>query len=437
MFGVDRDASKFLLAGLLFAGAALYILAAFSIGTVSEEPSSDDPPDNLVDDFWRRLKMVSTDKVLRQFVIARSLLLGAASLRDFVAIHFRANLRPYLAERPGVLHFVMDPEAGGTFIAHDLDREWVYMAPFDPSRQSVHDFDERRCTEIVRRAIGDEHADVEIVRSGPWHMTAQVAERMRSGRTFLAGDAAHRFPPTGGMGLNTGVGDAHNLVWKLCATADGWAGPGLLDSYHIERHPVAEVNCHQSATNAFKMVLLAGALGLQAGATSDDLAAVLADPARRPDIDAAVLEQATHFDMLGLQLGYVYADGALARTGEPPLPIDDPRHFAPTGEVGARLPHGWLADGRSTLDLVATDSMTLLSVGAHDGWAAAVDTAAVPMSHIPLDDESVDSAWRSMCGLGVGGALLIRPDQHIAWRCDTTPLSPEAELAHAAATILR
>jgi 2-polyprenyl-6-methoxyphenol hydroxylase-like FAD-dependent oxidoreductase len=349
-------------------------------------------------------------------------MIGPTGIQSFVAIHFRANLRDVIAHRLGVLHFVMDPEAAGTFIAHDIDHEWVFMVAFDPETESVDDYGTERCERIVHAAIGDETTPIEIVGSGTWHMTAQVAEAMRRDRAFLMGDAAHRFPPTGGMGLNTGVADAHNLVWKVLAVETGWAPSSLLDSYETERRPIAEINCHQSLTNAFKMVILADALGLHPGATSADLEATLADPSRAQVIAAAVQEQAMHFDMLGLQIGYVY--GA-------PGP-EDPSVFAPTGEVGSRLPHAWLADGRSTLDLVAATGMTLITCGAHDAWASALGSSAVPVQHVRLGDEAnVDAGWFTTCGLGADGALLVRPDQHVAWRSEQLPPDPADALAQA------
>jgi 2-polyprenyl-6-methoxyphenol hydroxylase-like FAD-dependent oxidoreductase len=359
-------------------------------------------------------------------------MIGPAGLRSFVAIHFRGSLRRYVADRPGALHFVMDPDVSGTFIAHDIDNESVFMTPFDPGAESVDDYPRDRCASMVLAAIGDPDADIEVVDVGTWYMTAQVATSMRAGRVFLAGDAAHRFPPTGGMGLNTGVADAHNLVWKLLAVRNGHAGASLLDTYETERRPIAEVNCHQSLTNALKMGILADALNLSSGATVENLQATLADSTRRPVIDAAVAEQATHFDMLGLQLGYVYETPLNPGASTSPEEVD-PTPFTPTGEVGARLPHAWLADGRSMLDLVAVDGMTLFSFCRHEAWAQVGG-----VHHVRLDDDlPAITEWRNTCGLALDGAILVRPDQHIAQRWISCPRDPAAETARTLQLVLR
>ncbi|MEM8620073.1 MAG: FAD-dependent monooxygenase [Actinomycetota bacterium] len=360
-------------------------------------------------------------------------MVGPPSLQSFIAIYFAAtDLRPMIADRLGVLHFVMDPAASGTFIAHDLDREWVFMTSFDPENESVDDYDHERAGAIVRTAIGDTEADIDVVSVGSWHMSAQVSERMRDGRIFLMGDAAHRFPPTGGLGLNTGVADAHGLVWRLGAIADRWADASILDTYEVERRPVAGVNCEQSMTNAFKLATLIEALGIPTDPTTEGVLGRLADPEHTESIAAAVQEQQTHFDMLGLQLGYCYAEGALARDGDPPPPISEPSEFAPSGDVGARLPHAWLDDGRSTLDLVGAGAMTLLSFGEHDKWAASLADADTPVDHVRIGvDAAPTGAWAGQCDVGADGALLVRPDQHVAWRSDSIA-SPGPAGVHAA-----
>jgi 2,4-dichlorophenol 6-monooxygenase len=186
---------------------------------------------------------------------------GPDRLQNFVMIHFLAALRDRLGSPPSVLNFVCDPVDGGAIVVHDLDHESTFMVPYDADRESLEDYDEQRCAELLRRALRDPDLDFEIESRSTWAMTAQVADRYREGRVFLVGDSAHRFPPTGGLGLNTGVQDAHNLAWKLAFVLKGLAGPSLLDSYEAERRPVAQHNADQSLKNALRLIEVPQALG--------------------------------------------------------------------------------------------------------------------------------------------------------------------------------
>ena len=353
---------------------------------------------------------------------------GPARIASFVMIHFESDLRARVGRRPAVLYWTTAPCAGGTFVAHDIDSTWVYMHAFDAERESLADYGAARCTEIVRRAMGDARAVIPIRTISTWHMTAQVAARYRERRVFLAGDAAHRFPPTGGLGLNTGVQDAHNLVWKLAAVEAGWAPPSLLDSYEAERQPVARENADVSLRNAARLLEVTQAL-----ATEDD-------GGRAARVSAAIANQAEHFDMLGLQLGFHYERGAVVADGTPPPAVANPvRDFVPTGRPGARLPHAWIDGARSTLDLVPHDRFALVTGAAGDAWraaAAAIETP--PLAHVAIgrDVPDRDGAWAAALGIERDGALLVRPDQHVAWRAARGSADPPAALSRALAGIL-
>ncbi len=337
-------------------------------------------------------------------------LIGPRSLQSFVMVHLAADFRSIVGPEPGVLYFVVDPASGGTFISHGRDREWVYMRPWDPETQPVETLTVEHCAALVRAAMTDPAAAFEVLTVGTWHMSAQVAERYRAGRTFLVGDAAHRFPPTGGLGLNTGVADAHNLIWKIAAVEAGWLGSDLLDTYESERKPVAQFNCDQSMLNAFKMIEIPIALGVSDDVEASTVAVrdVLADANRRAVVEAAIAGQAIHFDLLGLQLGHHY-DGPLVEPDGTAAPeLEEPaRDYLPTTRPGGRLPHAWLPDGRSTLDLIDARLPTVLVMMGVDH---PIGGPMLTVAHCPAD------VWSATFELDATQCLVVRPDQHVAYR---------------------
>jgi 2,4-dichlorophenol 6-monooxygenase len=367
---------------------------------------------------------------------------GPDRLQSFVMVHFRASLRGIPEVPPGVLFFVVDPAVGGAaFVIHDLDREAVFMHPYDPEKESAADYDPPRCERLIRAALEEPGLPLEITTISTWAMTAQVAEHYRVGRIFLVGDAAHRFPPTGGLGLNTGVQDAHNLAWKLAMVHRGRAPETLLESYERERRPVARMNADQSLRNALRMTSVGQALGItdQSEESGARMRAVLADPPARARAEAAVADQAEHFDMPGLQLGFCYTEGALLP--DEPVPEMKPRIFAPSARPGSRLPHAWLDDGNdraSLLDRVPLDRFILIAGPDAAGWSDAAAALAQPdLETLSLSKELLPEldAWLSLAGIAADGALLVRPDQHVAWRARSSGKDPTSELTEALAVV--
>lgn len=350
---------------------------------------------------------------------------GPEGLQHNMMIHFEADLRPLVADRPGILYFLFEPDAQGALIAYDQGKTWVLMHGFDPATTSPDAFDDKTCIALVEQAVGANLPDIEIKNVGPWTMCAQVAERYRAGRIFLVGDAAHRFPPTGGLGLNTGIGDAQNIAWKIAAVENGCAGDALLDSYETERRPVAQINTEQSLENAGKMFDLFAALyGADPEKTRERFDALCADPAAFPELAPAIELQRPHFDSLNLQLGYRYFSDAVVDPAptDPSAPIDISR-YVPSTQTGAALPHQWVThqgETASLLSLLPMDRFTLLVGPSDAAWAERVATAPVPLS-ILVDgrDFESDKSWFDHTGLADTGALLVRPDRHIAQRYDS------------------
>lgn len=370
---------------------------------------------------------------------------GPPKIRSFIMAHFEVDLREFVKDCPGILHWLLDPEqrAGG-LIAHDIDREWVLMVPYDDESETLEDFDQERCVQLLHDAIGDVPSKpARLIQTSKWNMSAQVAQSFRSGRVFLAGDAAHRFPPAGGLGLNSGVQDVHGLAWRLAGVLDQWADISVLDSYEIERRRVAQNNSNQSLRNAKRVKMIQQAMGTEQDPSRARMKAALADPTQRSEVVAAIQAQAEHFDMLGLQLGYRYEDGAIVPDGsEPPTVLNSVREYVPTAMPGARLPHAWMErDGVrcSTLDAIEPGTFTLFTSHPSVEWeSAASEISEVPITVISVgrDMHDLEGFWANVSELAPGGALLVRPDQHVCWRAKSRPDNPREALRTALDEIL-
>jgi 2-polyprenyl-6-methoxyphenol hydroxylase-like FAD-dependent oxidoreductase len=335
---------------------------------------------------------------------------GPEGLQTNMMIHFEADLRHFVGDRPAILYFLFGPGPNGVLIAYDVGKTWVLMSPCKPD-DTPESFAEDVCRKLVEAALGASIPQLKIMGARQWVMSAQVARTYRSGNAFLAGDAGHRFPPTGGLGLNTGVADIDNLCWKIAAVEEGWANPGILDSYEPERRTVAQTNMQQSLVNAMRMMSVFQALGYAPGAPCDpaDFGRRLSDPVSRVAVDAAIADQKDHFDSLRLQLGYAYGD---ALSDDAMLPVSQ---FVPKAVPGARLPHIALRDGRSTLDLAGTNGFVLLCGLKAEAWKPIANACRAPIAILTegADFEAAHGSWSAHMGLEPTGALLVRPDGHL------------------------
>jgi len=344
---------------------------------------------------------------------------GRGRMRANVSFYFRSH--DFLAihgKGLGNLYFVLAPDAFGVFTAINGRDFWNFQYYFlDPARETA-DLDAR---EVLTRAVGRPF-DFELLGTQHWHHHQSVARRWRAGNVFLAGDAAHLFVPTGGVGMNTGIGDAIDLGWKLDAVGKGWGGPLLLDSYEEERKPVAVRNSVISANNSDKIDMV-----------MDEIEAVIEEDSAAGDAHRAYITQrirwmARQFNSAGTHLGYRYVESQVICADGTPEPPDDFMQVVPSTWPGSRAPHGWLtADttvrGKSTLDWFGRDYVLLRAPAAADGQAM-VDALVARGASC-----GIETVPGNLLALYEKRLVLVRPDGHVCWRGDALPDDPRAVAA--------
>lgn len=256
----------------------------------------------------------------------------------------------------------------------------------------------------------------EMLSCAPWRQNLLLADHYGHGRVFLAGDAVHLVIPTGGLGMNSGVGDAVDLSWKLAATLKGWGGPALLTSYEIERRQIGACNVEASRHASRGRRAWRTAYKPNIRDKTPEGAATRANLSRIADV-----EQRKSNEMIGAELGYRYADLPVIFPEAGDAPETNFMKYVPTSWPGARLPHIWLADGAALHDRIG-DGYTLLCLGGAGAKTAAVAQAfasySAPFSVIEIDEDRP----RDIYGYDL---LLLRPDLHVVWRGNGLPDDPE------------
>ena len=377
---------------------------------------------------------------------------GPDAIATFLNLTCEVDVSQASGESDALLYWLLDPDVMGTMIVHDPEGLCVYMRPLSVPHESIDDYDEDRCDALIKTIFGDQ--PYRIRHKGIWKMTAQVADRFREGPVFLVGDSIHRFPPTGGLGLNTGVGDVHNLVWKMAAVLKGELAAekaeALLDSYELERRPVAQRNCDVSKENNEKMTEVLHALGLdpsKAGLLpkvmnsgfvksmpqgiqtmirsalvkplrkklSDAQASNSKGEAIRARVAAAIANQKEHFGSIGLDLGYVYREGCAVNDDAANTPGSAVTTYTECVASGARLPDREInqSTGQRRLhDLLEYTGFALLKLS--DIELTPTESFGLPIQVHDLSSTRCadDQTLADSLGLEGVGWVLVRPDGH-------------------------
>ena len=334
---------------------------------------------------------------------------GEEKVYDSVNILFHADLTRWVEHRPAALYFVEQEDLRATFLTINGTDRWGFLI-HSPQKfgWQPQDFTPEFCAALIRKGAGLPDLAVSVLGISPWEASAMVADNYRLGDVFLAGDAAHEMPPTGGFGLNTGVQDVHNLAWKIAAVLGGGADDRLLDSYHAERQPFGRIVTQNALANALSM--------------------------GRNARQSKILPRPEFLNEQGLIFGACYQSTAVVPDGTPRVVLDDPvTEYVPSARPGSRAPHVWLKRGNeqiSTIDLFGPH-FVLLAGSDGEAWRRAAQ--AIGPSRPPLlaytvgqdaDLGDPEANWHKAYGVDSDGAVLVRPDGHVAWRSRSRASNP-------------
>jgi 2,4-dichlorophenol 6-monooxygenase len=387
---------------------------------------------------------------------------GAMDIAGSMNITFKSDISAYVGHRPSVLYWVIQPGSNVGGIGAGLVRmvrpwhEWLIVWGYDIN-EAPPVVDDAAAAQIVRNLLGMPDLEVEITGTSLWGNNEMYATHLQSGRVFCAGDAIHRHPPSNGLGSNTSIQDSYNLAWKLAAVLNGQAAPSLLDSYSIERAPVAERIVKRANKSSREFVDLFVALGITEAKTEEEMVRQIEERkantpegvAKRAALVKAMELKNYEFNAHGVELGQFYESDAVVPDGSTRAgPTRDPDLYYEASTVpGAHLPHAWVGDNRARLammDLAPYARFTLITGIAGEAWEDAAEKVAhelgVPLETVvigpgrPVTDLYYD--WTKLREVEESGALLVRPDKHIGWRAMSLPDDPESALRDALAAIL-
>ena len=388
---------------------------------------------------------------------------GQMGVGGSMNILFRADLSRHVAHRPSVLYWVMQPGADVGGIGMGLVRmvrpwnEWLIVWGYDIN-QPAPEVDAEMATQVARQLVGDPELEIELISANTWTVNNMYATHMQNGRVFIMGDAAHRHPPSNGLGSNTSIQDAFNLAWKLASVLKGQAAETLLDTYSVERAPIAKQIVTRANQSIGEFGPIFEALGMDGGTDIEKIQksmdarcdATAAAEQQREALRKAIEFKKYEFDAHGVEMNQRYKSAAAVTDGqpEPAFERDAELHYQPTTWPGARVPHAWVYDqhgGRhSTLDITGKGRFTLLTGIAGSKWAEAVEAANRALGldivcHVIGPRRTLvdhHGEWTRAREVSESGCVLVRPDHHVAWRAMEMTGDPTGDLIRALSIVL-